>query len=165
MYKHQINSLMSSRISNWTIKNSINFWQRMQINRNMGWDEIKGSILINDKAGWNIYFSLSLSPLLCAACIQVGHHKLRLYGRCDFLRLGTKSTCERSTCHPHPPPNLRCTQFVIHTLLCQWKKAWQRQMHKEPEMTALPSGSAITTGKSSTASRWNVWCSIWSREN
>lgn len=38
----------------------------MQINRNMGWDEIKGSFLINDKAGWNIYSSLSLSPRLLA---------------------------------------------------------------------------------------------------
>lgn len=49
---------MSSRISEWTIKNSINFWQRMQINHNMGWNEIKGSFLINDKAGWNICYSL-----------------------------------------------------------------------------------------------------------
>ena len=28
----------------------------MQINHNMGWNEIKGSFLINDKAGWNISF-------------------------------------------------------------------------------------------------------------
>lgn len=49
---------MSSRISEWTIKNSINFWQRMQINHNMGWNEIKGSFLINDKARWNICYYL-----------------------------------------------------------------------------------------------------------
>lgn len=30
----------------------------MQINHNMGWNEIKGSFLINDKAGWNICYSL-----------------------------------------------------------------------------------------------------------
>lgn len=29
----------------------------MQINHNMGWNEIKGSFLINDKAGWNIRLS------------------------------------------------------------------------------------------------------------